>query len=360
MSNKITISFSFLVVAFNTIFSQSLDLTKQEKEALNNALQNDTNLTEIFSWYGVPEKVYEQYKYNKYKADSIWSYEQQSLNRINELGTIRKVEIIPIIDWFTESDSLRVESGVSYLIRTDSLTLLFDLGLNKNQEHPSPLLHNMDQLEINTNEIDCIFISHDHGDHVGGHKWWQSKSFSLTNNQINLDGIQVFTPIKLTYPGIHPQITNKPAVISCGIATTGAISNPIMFMDIAEQALVLNVKDKGLIIILGCGHQGVEKLLQRCRLLFSQPIYAILGGFHYPLNEERNIDWTYKYFVTEKLPWELLSTEDVKRNINLLKSAGVKYVGVSGHDSCDKALDLFKQEFGENYFTIKVGQKITY
>jgi hypothetical protein len=55
-------------------------------------------------------------------------------------------------------------------------------------------------------------------------------------------------------------------------------------------------------------------------LLFEEPIYGVLGGFHYPVDEGRNITWQYKYFVVDKLPWEKLTIDDVNKNIELLSS----------------------------------------
>jgi 7,8-dihydropterin-6-yl-methyl-4-(beta-D-ribofuranosyl)aminobenzene 5'-phosphate synthase len=136
------------------------------------------------------------------------------------------------------------------------------------------------------------------------------------------------------------------------------IHNPVFFIDIAEQALAINVKDKGIIVISGCGHQSMKKILERSDLLFDQPVYAVLGGFHYPVEEGRNIGWIYKYVVVDKLPWERLTVEDVNDNIALLMAKDVQLAGLSGHDSCDKSIAAFKKAFGDNYVDIKVGQKI--
>lgn len=100
-------------------------------------------------------------------------------------------------------------------------------------------------------------------------------------------------------------------------------------------------------------------MMDRAHILFKEPVYGLLGGFHYPLEEGRNITWIYKYFVVDKLPWERLTTDDIYFNINLLKSNDVKMVGISGHDSSDKSMALFKKEFGEAYVDIVVGQNIT-
>jgi len=84
-----------------------------------------------------------------------------------------------------------------------------------------------------------------------------------------------------------------------------------------------------------------------------------MGGFHYPMEENRNITWIYKYFVVDKLPWERLTQADINQNIKLLKSKGVKLIGISGHDSCDKSIGLFKTAFGKKYNDMVVGEKIS-
>jgi metal-dependent hydrolase (beta-lactamase superfamily II) len=58
------------------------------------------------------------------------------------------------------------------LIRTDSATILFDLGYNMTASSPSPLEGNMASLGLTLDEIDMIVISHRHPDHVGGQNWW--------------------------------------------------------------------------------------------------------------------------------------------------------------------------------------------
>lgn len=332
--------------------------SQAEIEEMNKAMQADSNLSKLFSWFGEPESLYNNYKRNLFLADSIWQYDQKNLKYL-DIGETEKFEIIPLVDWFTANDSLIGESGVAYLIRTDETTILFDLGLNADNTHPSPLLHNMSKLGITVDDIDMIVISHNHSDHIGGSRWNKSNSFSFTNYQLDLKDMPVFTPNEMTYPGLNPKHTPKPIKISKGVATVGVIHKPSFVIDIAEQALVINVKNKGIIVISGCGHQSMKNILERTSILFEEPIYGILGGFHYPMEEGRNINWIYKYFVVDKLSWERLTIDDIYYNINLLKTNGIKLVGVSGHDSSDKSIELFKKEFGEKYVDIIVGQKIT-
>src|SRR6202035_308392 len=48
-----------------------------------------------------------------------------------------------------------------------------------------------------------------------------------------------------------------------------------------EQALIVNVRDRGLVVITGCGHAGVVNIARYARRLpGAQPLYALLGGFH--------------------------------------------------------------------------------
>lgn len=332
--------------------------SQSEIEYMNKAIQADSNLSKLLSWFGEPESLYYNYKRNTFLSDSIWQYDQEHLKRL-EIGTTEKFELIPLVDWFTADDGFIGESGVAYLIKTDEVTILFDLGLNADNTDPSPLLKNMSKLGISIDDIDIIVISHNHGDHVGGGKWSGTNTFSFTNYQMDLKDIPVYTPNEMNYPGLSPEYTPKPVKISKGVATIGVIHKPSFVIDIAEQALAINVKDKGIVVISGCGHQTIEKILERTSLLFDEPVYGILGGFHFPMEECRNITWIYKYVVVDKLPWERLTVDDIYYNINLLKNNRVKCVGISGHDSSDKSIELFTKEFGDNYIDLVVGQKIT-
>jgi 7,8-dihydropterin-6-yl-methyl-4-(beta-D-ribofuranosyl)aminobenzene 5'-phosphate synthase len=150
-----------------------------------------------------------------------------------------------------------------------------------------------------------------------------------------------------------------PTKIAKGVATIGVIHNPVFCVDIGEQALAVNVKDKGIVIISGCGHQSIEKILLRTETLFDEPIYAVLGGFHYPLEVERNISWIQKYVVVGKLPWECLTVEEIRANCELLKARRIKLVGLSAHDSSDGSIAIFKKEFPDAFVNIRVGERIS-
>lgn len=48
-----------------------------------------------------------------------------------------------------------------------------------------------------------------------------------------------------------------------------------------DQALVLSVKGKGLVVLTGCGHAGVINTLQYARRRSQEDrVHAVIGGFH--------------------------------------------------------------------------------
>jgi 7,8-dihydropterin-6-yl-methyl-4-(beta-D-ribofuranosyl)aminobenzene 5'-phosphate synthase len=48
-----------------------------------------------------------------------------------------------------------------------------------------------------------------------------------------------------------------------------------------DQALIINVTGKGLVVITGCGHAGVVNIARYAqRLTGGQALYALIGGFH--------------------------------------------------------------------------------
>jgi len=67
-------------------------------------------------------------------------------------------------------DSLGVRNGVpssisTFLVQTDSLNILFDAGLGGKNAN---LVRRLDSLGVPASEIDYLFLTHFHGDHIGG------------------------------------------------------------------------------------------------------------------------------------------------------------------------------------------------
>lgn len=279
-----------------------------------------------------------------------------------KMDCTESLEVLPLIDWKTDNEKYFVETGVSYLVKTDENTILFDTGLNRKQEDPSPLLKNMKSLGIDIDEIDTVFLTHNHGDHVGGGKWAKEKTFSLTGRQIELNVKNVYTPIKMTYPGQNPIYSPEPIPIGKGVSSTGTIANSMYHMGFTEeQSLAINVKNKGIVLIVGCGHHTIPKLVQKVEALFDEPIYGIIGGLHYPVMGGPLELYGYamhKYAGTGKPPWEHITIQELQANIELLQQRNLKVIALSPHDSSSLSLQTFKDAFPNAYVELRVGESM--
>jgi len=290
-------------------------------------------------------------------AQSLVSEGASRVARLHDVGTTRTLEILPLVDWNTSSADLRGEAGVSYLVRTDKSTILFDVGGNLEGTDPSPLVANMQKLGIQLADIDTIVISHNHMDHVGGRPNAIAKTFSMGATQVDLQGKRVFVPTSMTYPGIAPTTANKPAVLAPGVATTGTITGQIFVGPVDEQALAIRLEGKGVVLIVGCGHQGLANLVARAAQLFDEPIYGVIGGLHYPIPSGRLIMGGVDVQRWASYgPASAPTAEDVQRDIDFLSSKGPQWVSLSPHDSSDEVIEAFRKTFGARYHDLRVGE----
>jgi 7,8-dihydropterin-6-yl-methyl-4-(beta-D-ribofuranosyl)aminobenzene 5'-phosphate synthase len=68
-----------------------------------------------------------------------------------------------------------------------------------------------------------------------------------------------------------------------------------------DQAIVINVKDKGLIVLSGCAHSGIVNTIEHSKDISGiETVYAIVGGFHLARAEDEEIDKIIEYIKKEK------------------------------------------------------------
>jgi len=204
LKNTIVIVVAYILVMFTSMLLATETSTDQENEQINmfkKAIQENPDIETITSWFGSADYLVKRYNAGKKEANAVWRKHQAEIRKIKDLGATGILEIIPLIDWYTADTKLMGEPGISYLIKTDKSAVLFDVGLNRKQSDPSPLLHNMKLLGLDTDDFDTIVISHNHMDHVGGRIWARQNTFSLGNNQIPLSGKKTLTPTPMNYPG---------------------------------------------------------------------------------------------------------------------------------------------------------------
>jgi 7,8-dihydropterin-6-yl-methyl-4-(beta-D-ribofuranosyl)aminobenzene 5'-phosphate synthase len=186
-------------------------------------------------------------------------------------------------------------------------------------------------MDIDLNCIQALILSHGHEDHCGAlldilhkikkptklimHPWvFHSKRYLEQNNNslfklssINLEDIEL--------SGVNLVITDKPYVSEDHTwLTAGAIDRvtdfeiglPNALIEIDgqvqndpiwdDQAVVLHLKDKGLVVISGCAHAGIINTIHYARRITGvDDVYAVIGGFHLGGHElEKIIEPTIK------------------------------------------------------------------
>jgi len=153
--------------------------------------------------------------------------------------------------------------GFSCLIEGEK-KILFDTGCEG-----AGLLYNIKKMGYDVKDIDIIVLSHQHWDHTGG-------LFDILqlNNKLKVFVLKSFsTNLKkeIEKRAELVEIEEEQEIIK-GVYTTGLIQN-----NPDEQSLLLEAS-KGIIVIVGCSHPGVDKILEIAKK--HGKIYAIIGGFH--------------------------------------------------------------------------------
>jgi 7,8-dihydropterin-6-yl-methyl-4-(beta-D-ribofuranosyl)aminobenzene 5'-phosphate synthase len=303
---------------------------------------------------------------NKGKVLAEQEYQNKRCNLFENFGLVKTLSITPLIDYVAAEPGLKTEAGVSYLIRAGDTVILMDVGLNQNSAHPSPLLQNMEKLGVKINDVDILYFSHPHMDHVGGMNEQKKQTFSLTRGKLDMSKITVYSPMEMKQSEMTPVgkiiVNQEPFILKPGIGSIGAIPRHLFMLGkVYEQSLAINVSGKGIVLIVGCGHQGIDKILERTRALFKEPIYAIIGGLHYPVHGGRMMmgPVDVQYIVgTDAPPWKGLNESDVLSAIEMIKNTNAEIIALSPHDSSDWVLGKFKEQLGKRAVELKVGMEI--
>jgi len=180
---------------------------------------------------------------------------------------VHKASITIVVDNYSKEGFLN-EWGLSLFIETDSWSMIFDADTN-----PKTLAINISKLGIDLSKIDFAFLSHHHGDHYGGFKY-------IGKMRPNL---RVFTPpgdiAYLRLWGLNPVVVNESKTLADGAWSTGPLKLPVW--GIREHAFAFYIENRGLIIVVGCSHPGLLKLINKAvEVTNSNDVYLVIGGFH--------------------------------------------------------------------------------
>jgi 7,8-dihydropterin-6-yl-methyl-4-(beta-D-ribofuranosyl)aminobenzene 5'-phosphate synthase len=216
---------------------------------------------------------------------------------------------------------LQTDWGFACLVEFEKTKLLFDTGNNGNI-----LLSNMAKLNIDPKTIDLIFLSHFHHDHTGGLRDCLKK-----NSKVIVYYPQSF-PIELTEiiknSGATPVSISSFNELQTNIFSLGEIEGVV-----PEQSLAIRTQ-KGIVIITGCAHPGIIKILQKAKSSFpDESIYLVLGGFH--LNH--------------------LNDEEINEVVQIIFDMNILSVAPT-HCSGTTARKMFEDVFGADYIEAGTGK----
>jgi 7,8-dihydropterin-6-yl-methyl-4-(beta-D-ribofuranosyl)aminobenzene 5'-phosphate synthase len=218
--------------------------------------------------------------------------------------------------WEREREQLIAEHGLSLLLTIErngrSASLIYDAGLGCDTA-----IHNMDVLQVRLPDLRAIVMSHGHSDHHGGlegmiqrvgargmplvihpEAWRDRKIVFPTGAELHLP-----PPSRqdLDREGVEITEERQPSLLIDGtVLVTGQIERLTDFekgfpLNYArtngswepdpwiwdDQAVVVNLKGKGLVVLSGCSHSGAINVLRQAqRLTGEDRVHAFIGGMH--------------------------------------------------------------------------------
>lgn len=213
-------------------------------------------------------------------------------------------------------DGMLAQHGFSALV---SLTqnghehhILFDTGAT-----PDGMIENMRRLDLSPKDIETVVLSHGHFDHTAGldglvrtlgranlpllihPEFWNRRRLVIPGS----DPVELPTTSKSALEGVGFEVIEEkqPSFLLDGtLLITGEVDRTTEFekgmpgqqalrsgewewdpLILDDQAMLLHVRGKGLVILTGCGHSGIVNIVRYAQKLTGiEQIYAILGGFH--------------------------------------------------------------------------------
>jgi 7,8-dihydropterin-6-yl-methyl-4-(beta-D-ribofuranosyl)aminobenzene 5'-phosphate synthase len=190
--------------------------------------------------------------------------------------------------------------------------VLFDTGVSRRG-----FLYNLDALEIDLGAVAAVILRHGHPDHAMGlpglierlgrrglplilhPEAYLERKVVLPNG----DEINIPPPLRADLERETVEIVeevgpsllvDETLLVSGEVARTTEFEKgfPIHWARRAgvwepdplikdDQCAIINVRDKGLVIVTGCGHAGIINIVRNARAITGiNQVYAVIGGFH--------------------------------------------------------------------------------
>lgn len=274
-------------------------------------------------------------------------------------------QITVLYDAFGKTSTMKKDWGFSALIEYGGKRILFDSGNNA-----EIFAHNVETKGVDLRQLDFAVVSHRHGDHTSGlnHLLKINPTVKIYAPQENFGVFGAALPGSFyrrdeTLPQDMRYFDGKaPDTIRFGspwpdgnftwVTKTTEVSPGFHLillngtwgvdLEVKEISLAIDTPD-GIVLIVGCSHPTIEKIVEAARSAINKPIHLVLGGTHL-----------------------LPANNDQIRSMaaSLRDKWNVRYIAPS-HCTGEPAFAILKESFGDRYIyaglgtTVLLGPKVT-
>jgi 7,8-dihydropterin-6-yl-methyl-4-(beta-D-ribofuranosyl)aminobenzene 5'-phosphate synthase len=274
-------------------------------------------------------------------------------------------QITVLYDAFGKTSTMRKDWGFSALIEYGGKRILFDTGNNA-----EVFAHNVEAKGIDLMQLDFAVVSHRHGDHTSGlnHLLKVNLAVKIYAPQENFGMFGAALPgtfyrrndalpSEMRYFDGRPPETLRfgspwPESNFTWITKTTEVAPGFHLillngtwgvdLEVKEISLAIDTPD-GIVLIVGCSHPTVERIVEATKSATNRPIHLVLGGTH------------------------LLPAKDDQINstaVSLRDNWSVSYIAPV-HCTGEPAFAILKETFGDHYIyaglgtTVLLGPKVT-
>ncbi|UXD22825.1 hypothetical protein IPA_08595 [Ignicoccus pacificus DSM 13166] len=169
---------------------------------------------------------------------------------------LEKVTMTVLID-NTSHPPFKKAWGLSILIESPEVKILWDSGPD-----PNTLTHNANILNKDL-KVDYLIFSHRHWDHTGGTEAVRYR--------------KAIAPRDWLFPKFKNLVMNNKYL---KLIDEVIVTRPLMGMGLPEQALLIDVKGYGTVMLVGCSHPGVADMYEDVVKNLGIRPRMVIGGFH--------------------------------------------------------------------------------